>query len=56
VSCALHLTTFIRYAQSRQVSKSNNFKSFGSKYAKGPKQDRQNRLQSPMPVGGEPYF
>jgi hypothetical protein len=27
---------------------------FGSNKAKGPKQDNQNQLRSPMPEGGEP--
>jgi hypothetical protein len=34
----------------------NNLKVFGSKKTKGPKQDSQNRLWSPMPEGGEHQF
>jgi len=30
------------------------YESFESKSTRGPKQDRQNRLRSPMPEGGEP--
>jgi len=30
--------------------------SFGSNKTKGPKQDSQNRLRSPMHEGGEPEF
>jgi hypothetical protein len=33
-----------------------NLKVFGSKKTKGPKQDSQNRLWSPMPEGGEHQF
>ena len=42
------------YAQSRKVGKPNNFRNFGSKETKGPSHDRQNRLRSHMPEGGEP--
>jgi len=41
------------YAQSRKIGKPNNL-NFGSNKTKGPKQDSQNRLRSPMPEGGEP--
>jgi hypothetical protein len=34
----------------------NNLKVFGSKKTKGPIQDSQNRLWSPMPEGGEHQF
>ena len=40
--------------KSRKVGKPNNFQNFLSKETKGPKQDCQNRLRSPMPEGGEP--
>jgi hypothetical protein len=32
----------------------NNFKLIGSNKTKGPKQDNQNQLRSPMSEGGEP--
>ena len=37
--------TFIRYAHSENMSKPYDFKVFGNKKTKGPKQDRQNRLR-----------
>jgi len=46
--------TFIGYTQNRKVGKSNNLKLFGSNKNKGPKQDRQNLIRSPMPEEGEP--
>jgi hypothetical protein len=48
--------TFIRYTQNWKMEKANNFKIFGSNKTKGPKQDSQNRLRSPMPGGGQSYF
>ena len=36
------------YAQNRKIGKPNNLKVFGSNKTKGPKQDRQNQLMSPM--------
>ena len=42
------------YAQGQKIAKPNNLKvSLGSRKTKGPKQDSQNRLRSPMPDGGE---
>jgi len=45
--------TFIMYAQNRKIGKPNILK-FGSNKTKGPKQDSQNPLRSPMPEGGKP--
>ena len=45
--------TFIKYALYRNIEKPNNIKVFGSKKAKWPKQDSQNRLWSPMREGGK---
>jgi hypothetical protein len=36
--------------------KVKKFKVFGTIKAKGPKQDSQNKLWSPLPEGGEPVF
>jgi len=36
------------------MGKPSNLKVLGSNKAKGPKQDSQNRLRSPMPEVGEP--
>ena len=41
-------------AQNRKIGKANNLKVFGSNKTKGPKQDYQNWLRSPMSEGGEP--
>ena len=38
------------------IGKLNNFKVFVTMEAKGPKQDSQNRLRSPMPKGGVPLL
>ena len=45
--------TFIRYAQNRKIGKPNNL-NFRSYKTKGPKQDSQNQVRSPMPEDGEP--
>ena len=45
--------TLIRYAKNRNIGKPKIL-SFRSNKTKGPKQDSQNRLMSPMPEGGEP--
>jgi len=46
------LQRLIIYAQNRKIGKPNNSKVFGSNKTQGPKQDSQNWLRSPMPVGG----
>jgi hypothetical protein len=43
----------MRYAQNRNIPYPKYLKVFGNKKTKGPKQDSQNRLRSPMPEGGE---
>jgi hypothetical protein len=55
LSSARHVSgiRFIRYAQIRNTGKPNNL-SVGSNKTKGPKQDSQNRLKSPVPAEGEP--
>jgi hypothetical protein len=40
-----------RYVQNRKIENPNNSKIFGSNKTKGPKQDRQIRLSSPMLEG-----
>jgi hypothetical protein len=40
------------YTQNRKIRKSSNL-NFGSNKTKGPKQDSQNQLRSPMSEGGE---
>jgi hypothetical protein len=37
-----------------KIGKPNNFKVLGSMKTKGPKQDSQNQVRSPMSAGGEP--
>jgi hypothetical protein len=53
--CTLRLSgiTFIRYAQNQKIGKPNSFKIFSSKKIKGPQQDSQNCLRSPMSEGGK---
>ena len=38
----------MRYAQSQKIGKPNNLKIIGSNKTKGPKQDIQNQLKSPI--------
>jgi len=40
--------------QVQKIGNPYNLKIFGSKKTKGPKQDNQNLLRSPMSGGGEP--
>jgi hypothetical protein len=44
------------YPQSQKIEKPNKLKVFWNKKAKGPKQDSQNQLWSPMPEGGVVFF
>ena len=44
------------YAQNRTIGKRKKIISFGRNKTKGPKQDTQYRLRSPMPEGGEALF
>ena len=46
--------SLIRCDQNRKIRNPIDLKVFGSNKTKGPKQDNQNRLRSPMPEGGEP--
>jgi hypothetical protein len=46
--------TFIRYAQNPKIGKQKSLKVFGNNTIKGPKQDSQNWLRSPVPERGEP--
>ena len=41
------------YAQIREIGKLNKLKMFRCNKTKGPKQDDQNRLRSPMIEGGD---
>jgi hypothetical protein len=43
-----------RIEQKQNIGKTNNFKVFESMKTKGPQQDSQNRLKSPMGEGGRP--
>jgi hypothetical protein len=45
-----------RYAQNRKNGKPNNSNVFAGNKTKGPKQDSQNRLGSPMTEEEEPTF
>ena len=50
-TCARRVSGIIRYAQDRNIGRPNIF--FSNK-TKGPKEDSQYCLRSPMPGGGEP--
>ena len=49
----MRTTHFWNNHQSQKIGKHNNLNVLGAKQNKGPTQDIQNRLGSPMPEGGE---
>jgi hypothetical protein len=48
-----HGVMVVRF-KNQKIGKPNNLIVFGSNKARGPKQDSQNWLWSPIPEGGEP--